>query len=151
VEGGGQAGAVVGDGVENRIDVGVGMEIGRGAGVVTRPKFALVLEFMHGVFKLGFQVGVVKLGRSFWIVQVEVFQSRCSPRVLREFLGFHSWMEYASPHHVKVNPLSEGNTTDSFNLRIGELPPNKFQNSFGLGTQQQTVIISQNLMRQGTT
>jgi hypothetical protein len=80
VEGGGQAGAVVGDGVENRIDVGVGMEIGRGAGVVTRPKFALVLEFMHGVFKLGFQVGVVKLGRSFWIVQVEVFQSRCSSR-----------------------------------------------------------------------
>jgi hypothetical protein len=53
-------------------------------------KFVLVLECVQvcAVFKLGFQVGVVKLGLSIWGVQVEVCRSECCG-----FLGFHSMME----------------------------------------------------------
>jgi hypothetical protein len=74
VEGGGEVCGEVGDGVEDESDVWHWNGVGGGASVATRSKFVLVMEFVQvgAVFKLGFQVGVVRLGCSSRGVQVGV-------------------------------------------------------------------------------
>jgi hypothetical protein len=73
VEGGGEVGAEVGDGVKDEIDVGVGMMLGVELVMLLdlRLEFVMVMEFVQvgAVFKLGWLKSLD--------VQVRVYRSGC--------------------------------------------------------------------------
>jgi hypothetical protein len=84
VGGGSEVGEKAGDGVEDRIDVGVGVDVGGGTGVVIGLRAGICVVGSGVCASSGCLRRVFKLGCSSWVDQVGV---------LCEFRGFHSLME----------------------------------------------------------